>query len=151
MNEGEKYLWVLGDWVTVKISSDQTGGDYSLVEVWSPPGGGPPPHIHHREHEMFHVLEGELTVTVGGVRTRLVPGKSAHAPKGVPHAFQNTGTSFARFLIAAIPGGLDRFLHEIGTPVAGVKIGARPVSAADIDLLNSVAPRYGIEMLPPSR
>jgi hypothetical protein len=36
-------LWVLGELVTYKIPSEQTGGAYSLFEVTTQPGGGVPP------------------------------------------------------------------------------------------------------------
>jgi mannose-6-phosphate isomerase-like protein (cupin superfamily) len=52
-------LWALGELVTYKVSSDQTGGAYSLFEVASRPGAGAPPHVQHREDESFYVLEGE--------------------------------------------------------------------------------------------
>ena len=46
-------LRVLGDIVTYKITSERTGGAYSLFEVVSEPGSGPPPHVQHREDEAF--------------------------------------------------------------------------------------------------
>ena len=46
----------MGDLVTYKVTSDQTGGAYSLFEVASQPGAGPPPHVQHREDEAFYVL-----------------------------------------------------------------------------------------------
>jgi quercetin dioxygenase-like cupin family protein len=50
-------LWVLGELVTYKTTSGQTGGAYSLFEVTTQPGGGVPPHVQHREDESFWVLE----------------------------------------------------------------------------------------------
>ncbi len=64
--EGTRSLWVLGELVTYKITSYQTGGVYSLFEVETPPGGGPPPHVQHREDEAFCVLEGEYEYLVEG-------------------------------------------------------------------------------------
>jgi len=52
-------LRVLDEVVTYKITSERTSGAYSLFEVVSEPGGGPPPHVQHREDEAFYVLEGE--------------------------------------------------------------------------------------------
>ncbi|HLL50755.1 MAG TPA: hypothetical protein VK356_08815, partial [Thermomicrobiales bacterium] len=46
-------LWVLGELVTCKTTSEQAGGAYSLFEVTTHPGAGPPPHVHHREDESF--------------------------------------------------------------------------------------------------
>ena len=61
--EGET-VWLLGDTYTLKISGEQTGGAFTLLEAVVPLGGGPPPHIHHLEDEVFVILEGELLVTV---------------------------------------------------------------------------------------
>src|SRR3712207_7549537 len=52
-------LWVLGELVTRKVASGQTGGAYSLFEGLTQPPGGPPPHIPPREDECFYVLEGQ--------------------------------------------------------------------------------------------
>ena len=57
--EGTRSLWVLGELLTHKIPSRRTGGAYSLFEVSTQPGVGPPPHVQHREDECFYVLEGE--------------------------------------------------------------------------------------------
>ena len=54
-----RLLQVLDEVVTYKITSERTSGAYSLFEVISEPGGGPPPHVQHREDEAFYVLEGE--------------------------------------------------------------------------------------------
>jgi hypothetical protein len=53
-----KALWVAGDRVTFKVVGEDTNGAYPLFEVESNPGGGPTPHIHHSEAEIFCVLGG---------------------------------------------------------------------------------------------
>jgi hypothetical protein len=58
-------LWVVDELMTLKASAEHTGRAYSLTDSVVPSGGGPPPHVHHREHEAFWVLEGELEVQVG--------------------------------------------------------------------------------------
>jgi quercetin dioxygenase-like cupin family protein len=50
----------MGELLTYKIASQRTGGAYSLFEVTTQPGAGPPPHVQHREDESFYVLEGEF-------------------------------------------------------------------------------------------
>jgi mannose-6-phosphate isomerase-like protein (cupin superfamily) len=56
---GGRNSWVFGELLTQKVSSCRTGGAYSLFEVATQPGGGPPPHVQHREDESFYVLEGD--------------------------------------------------------------------------------------------
>jgi mannose-6-phosphate isomerase-like protein (cupin superfamily) len=50
--------------VTYKVTGDQTGGAYSLFEVASQLGAGPPHHVQHREDEAFYVLEGDYEFLV---------------------------------------------------------------------------------------
>ena len=57
------HLAVVGDVYTVLVSGKQSGGRYALIDMYVPPGGGPPPHRHDFE-EMFHVLEGTVEVMV---------------------------------------------------------------------------------------
>ena len=58
--------WSLGELPTVLATAEQTGGACSLMEGRLPRGAEPPPHVHHREDEAFLVLEGRLTVRLGG-------------------------------------------------------------------------------------
>jgi catechol-2,3-dioxygenase len=41
------------DQITFLITGEETGGAFFMAEVSVPPGGGTPPHIHHREEETF--------------------------------------------------------------------------------------------------
>jgi len=63
-----------------------------MAEVSVPPGGGPPPHVHHREDESFHVIEGTLTVQVGEKILNASAGDFVYLPRGIGHSFKNTGT-----------------------------------------------------------
>lgn len=59
-------IWVIGDSYTIKCNGNDTSEAYALIEAFVPPGGGPPPHLHRREHEAFYVLDGELQFHVEG-------------------------------------------------------------------------------------
>ena len=72
--EGSRSLWVFGELVVCKTKSEQTGGAYSLFEVVTQPGSGPPPHVQHREDEAFYVLEGEYEFLIGKETKREGPG-----------------------------------------------------------------------------
>jgi quercetin dioxygenase-like cupin family protein len=71
----------------VKASGAQTGGLFGLVEVSTPQGSGPPPHVHEREDEAFYVLEGSYQVTVGNDRFDAREGFFVFAPRRVPHGY----------------------------------------------------------------
>jgi mannose-6-phosphate isomerase-like protein (cupin superfamily) len=142
--------WVLGELVTHKIPSYQTGGAYSLFEVTTQSGAGSPPHVQHREDESFYVLEGEFEFLLHG--HTLVAGASSlhYVPKGTLHAHRNVGEEVGRLLVTQTPGGLyERFFEEVGKPVDGesgpLAFEARP----QVDSIRAIASEYGIEILPP--
>ena len=147
--EGEgKRLWVADELMTFKASGEDTGGAYALTDSVVPSGGGPPPHIHQREHEAFWVLEGELEVQVGENTFRAGAGSFVHLPKGIKHAYQNVGTGPARFLTLIVPAGLEKFFEEVGKPGTDLS-SPPPFEEEDLEKLLAVAPSYGAQILLP--
>jgi mannose-6-phosphate isomerase-like protein (cupin superfamily) len=100
--------------IMVKVSGDDTGGEFALLEVPAGPNAGPPLHMHHVENELFWVLEGELDVQVGTEIIRLTPGSCAYAPRLIPHTWQAVGERDVRFLTLAEPAGhLEAFMRAL--------------------------------------
>ncbi len=139
----------VGDVYRFLATGEQTGGAYALSEALVLPGGGPPPHIHHREDEAFFVLEGEITFTLGEQKVVAKPGSFLQGPRGIPHAFKNESSAPARMLILVTPPGFEKFMAEFAQPVPSFDSPPVPVTPADLHKLLAVAPRYGIEILPP--
>ena len=139
----------VGDVYRILATGEQTGGTYALCEARVLPGGGPPPHIHHREDESFFVLEGEIAFTLGDKKVVAKPGSFIQGPRGIPHAFKNESHAPARMMILVTPPGFDQFLAEFAQPVPSFDSPPVPVTPADIQKLLEVAPKYGIEILPP--
>jgi uncharacterized cupin superfamily protein len=73
--------------VTIKISADDTDGQYCLIDAEVPPALGSPWHNRCDEDEWFYVRDGEFTLYVGDERPTLTAGGFAFGPKGVPHTF----------------------------------------------------------------
>ena len=146
--EGQAFSAV-GDVYRILASGEQTGGVSVLSEARVLPGGGPPPHIHHREDEEFFVLEGEITFLLGARRVVAQAGSFLQGPRGIPHAFKNEGAAPARMLILVSPPGFEKFLAEFAQLVPSFDSPPLPVTPADIEKLLAVAPKYGIEILPP--
>ena len=96
-NDGGKKLNVLGIPMVIRIHGRDTGGVVSAVESHDVPGGGPPPHIHHREDETFQVLEGEYEWTVGG--------KTFIAQKGAAVFLRRAGCRIPTATLARRPVG----------------------------------------------
>ena len=141
-------LWVAGDLVTFKVVGEDTGGAFTLGEEISPPGGGPPPHVHRREDETFCVLEGEYEFLIGERTSRAGAGSVVYGPRNVPHTFKNVGDTLARMLAFVTPAGLEKFLEEVGEEATDQSSPA-PFGQEQIERLLAVAPKYGIEIPPP--
>ena len=118
VGEGEK-INVGGDLVTVRISSEQSGGQYFVFEELTQPGGGPPPH-YHRQAEIFYVLDGDVDFMkiVDGEPQWLTgqPGSVCSIPPMAHHTFRNSGKTESRVLAVTLPGGMDHFFRAIGDP-----------------------------------
>src|SRR3712207_1218028 len=68
------------DYATILETSEETGGERTLIEIEVAPGGGTPPHYHKIYEEHFEVLEGELEVRVGARRGLCAPGRRPPFP-----------------------------------------------------------------------
>jgi mannose-6-phosphate isomerase-like protein (cupin superfamily) len=140
-------LWVLGELVTCKTTSEQTGGAYSLFEVTTQPGGRILPHVQHREDESFYVLEGEYEFLIEGHTIRASASYLLYVPKGTLHTHKNVGERVGRMLISQTPGGLyEHFFEAVGKPVYG---DGRPLVFEDhpnMRRIVEVAAEYGIEI-----
>ena len=87
-SEGGKQINVLGIPMVIRIHGRDTGGTVAVVESHDVTGGGPPPHIHHREDETFQILEGEYEWTVGEKTFVARKGATIFAPRGVSHTYR---------------------------------------------------------------
>src|SRR5439155_6890181 len=97
-SDGGKEINVLGIPMVIRIHGRDTGGAVAVVESHDVPGGGPPPHIHHREDETFQVLEGEYEWTVGAETFVARKGATIFAPKGVAHTYSYLGQMPGRLM-----------------------------------------------------
>jgi mannose-6-phosphate isomerase-like protein (cupin superfamily) len=147
---GGRSLWVLGELVTYKTTSEQTGGAYSLFEVSTQPGIGPPPHVQHREEESFYVLEGVYEFVVESHSLRAGAGSLLYVPKGTLHAYKNVGEGLARMLMSQTPGGLcEHFFEEVGNPVDNEALPLVVGDQPDVKKIVTIGIRYGIEIPSP--
>lgn len=124
--------------VVGKVSGAETGGAFSVVEHPLEAGIlGAPPHTHANEDETSFVIEGEIGVLIGEEEFRAGPGSYVLKPRGVPHAFWNSGTEPARILEIISPAGFERYFEEL----AGVLSAGGP---PDLGKISEVAARYGL-------
>lgn len=140
---------VVGDRYHFQVLGGETNGAFAMFEAFVPPQHGPPPHVHHREDEVFYVIEGEFTFIVAGQPVRATAGQTIYGKRDVPHTFKNTGETDGRLIIIVTPSGLERFFMEIGTPLDSPQSAPVEPTATDIERLLAAAPNYGVEILAP--
>jgi mannose-6-phosphate isomerase-like protein (cupin superfamily) len=146
--EGGESLRIFGELVTCKITSFQTGGAYSLFEVVTPLGGGPPAHVQYREDEAFYVLEGEFAFWVEGHAVSAEAGSLVYVPRGKLHAHNNGGVKLGRMLVSQTPGGLyEQFIEKLGEQIKDGGIAPAAGSTPDMERVAKIASEYGIEIV----
>ncbi len=117
------HVGLVGDTYTILVSGDDTAGQYTLIDMHVPPGGGPPPHRHDFE-EMFTVLEGEVELSFRGEHLVARAGETVNVPANAPHGFRNASGAPARLLCMCSPPGQEQFFIAVGTPVRSLDGGA---------------------------
>ena len=90
------------------VSSEDTNGAWSLVELAEKPGYKTRIHRHHYTDETYYVLEGVLTAKVGDKTHHLPAGSYITIPHGTPHAQGNLGKVPVRVLLTMTPGGFEK-------------------------------------------
>lgn len=109
--------WVMGMAIHYLLTSDQTGNRFTVVEIRTKQGLGPPPHTHMEMDEMFYVIEGAYEFLVGDRTETVEAGGAVFVPAGVRHTFRQVSTGSARLLDLHTPGGFEDFFDEIGAPL----------------------------------
>jgi quercetin dioxygenase-like cupin family protein len=148
------HLSVVGNTYTILVSGEDTEGRYSLIDMFVPPGGGPPAHRHDFE-ESFTVLEGEIEATFRGEKVALRTGQVIQIPANAPHQFRNNSAKPAHLLCLCSPAGLEGMFREIGVEVpTRTSVPPKPEAAAEESFkakAKALAPKYKTELLATTR
>jgi quercetin dioxygenase-like cupin family protein len=135
---------------TIKISRDNTAGQYGLVEIVVPTGLGSPWHVHPDEDEwLFYVLDGEFTFYVGDARLSLPAGSFAFGPKGVPHTFIAESPDGGKALVGFQPFLFEGFIREVCEPAPERVVPPPLDSPPDMERLIPIAAQHGMDILGP--
>lgn len=133
----DKVYKAFGDEYTFHLGPDETGGRITTFTGVTPPGGGPPPHIHENEEEWFVVLEGEAEFLRGSTWTKAPAGSAMFVPRGEVHTFRNSGDSPLKMLVNTSPCGFEVFIGRCAEEFA------KP-GAPDMARLMQIAIEHGI-------
>ncbi|MGP3968035.1 cupin domain-containing protein [Streptomyces sp. 6N223] len=140
--EGRAF-WVLNGLYEIKVSSEESGGAMTIIEMTIPEGWGPPPHTHPGT-ETVYIVEGKVRYHIGDQVVQGGPGSLFHIPEGVWERFEPTST--ARMLITYAPGGIEEFFAEIGEPAQRREL--PPINEElDINQIIEAAGRHGLQMV----
>jgi len=106
---------VNGEFARIVASSEDTNGEYSLLEVSLSPGGGNPLHYHTRFTEEFFAVKGKLGLQYERSTVYLGTGEQQLIPIGIPHRFFNDSPEEIIFRVMLRPGqpGFENFLKAM--------------------------------------
>ena len=126
--------------IDTKVSTLDTDGGLSVLEITSFDKGGPARHLHYEQDEWFYVVEGEYVSEVGEERYQLGPGDSILAPRKVAHVWAHVGEGIGRLIAALQPAGeIEAFFDDLAT------LGSRP----EREVLRRVFSSHGLELIGP--
>lgn len=100
--------------------------DALSVGIYQLEAGADDPQQPHGEDEVYVVLRGQASITVGSDVFGVQPGSVAHVAAGVVHRFHGIREDLVVLVIFAPPEGSTA--HRVGTPTAA----DRPGSGAPI-------------------
>jgi len=111
---GQGPVWNMspGRSAVLKLLGGATGGSIMMFEETVPGGTKSTFHLHHDSDEVAYVLSGEVTFKIGDEVTVGAPGTCAFMPRGVPHAWKNSGPETGRVLFLYTPAGAGGLLEE---------------------------------------
>ncbi|CAF1637937.1 unnamed protein product [Didymodactylos carnosus] len=106
---------------------------------------GPGQHIHTREDELFHIIDGNVQFFVNGEQFCGSTGDYVYVPRNVAQAIRihniNNGTKPVRIQILLTPSGLEGFLDEVAPLYY--------TGQTNLTWQNEIATKYGIINLAP--
>jgi len=126
--------------MTVKASSDETNGVFSLLEAEEPPGFGPPLHIHHDAAEAFYVLDGEYVMFLDDREVLCTAGSFIFIPAGMRHGFR-VGAAPSRKLNFYFPAAMIGYFDDLRDAIRHAEV--------EESLLADIASRHSMEVVGP--
>jgi mannose-6-phosphate isomerase-like protein (cupin superfamily) len=133
--EGEKTI-ITGFDALYRTDEDITGDLLDYFELIVPAGKGAPLHIHHKNDESLHVIEGTFTFQIDETVYDAPVGTFLYIPRGVAHKFTNVGDTEGRLIGTFTPSGTFEFFDKL------TKVGQD-----DFEEIQAYSRKYGHEVL----
>src|SRR5919108_528112 len=138
--EGRSF-WGPGDRYPSLVPGEESGGSMFALDCIVGAGGGPPPHRHLEEDELFYVFDGTLSFTAGEEARTVSPGESVFVPRGITHSYRNVGEADVRMIAVYTPAGMEGWFREVCTPVDDPSAAPPPVTPELIERMLEAGPR----------
>jgi mannose-6-phosphate isomerase-like protein (cupin superfamily) len=97
----------------IRVGAANSGGQLTILDYRAPAGFGPPQHLHHREDEVFEVIEGQAVIWTPDLSFVLGSGDLVLLPKLGPHTWRAYGPKGVRSTATFTPSGFERFFQDI--------------------------------------
>ena len=131
----------------VLVTREQSRGRYDVLRATVQPGGGPPPHSHSREDELFYVVDGEFEFICNDQRFGASAGTSVFLPRGSVHNFKNVGQAPGTLIVITTPSSFAEFVAD-GGEAATDRAAVPLVTPGALVKLADACEDYGIELMP---
>jgi mannose-6-phosphate isomerase-like protein (cupin superfamily) len=142
--EGRDF-WGPGDRYTFLVTSEESAGSMFALDCLVGAGGGPPPHRHLAEDELFTIVSGSIEFTTADETRTVGAGESVFVPRGTRHAYVNSGSEDARMIAVYSPAGMEGWFREVCTPVTDASAPPPPVTPELIARMLEAGPRHNVE------
>lgn len=123
-------VYASGDLYTFYTTTRESSGDFNFFDFFLPVNGGPPPHFHPKEDEIWYITDGAIRFNLGnsGEKSLVLPkGTTIFGPINRIHGYRNDdstvlfsdipGVPGARTLSMTTPGSLDLFFDAAAVRV----------------------------------
>jgi mannose-6-phosphate isomerase-like protein (cupin superfamily) len=144
--DGEAY-WGPGDRYVFHVTGAESGGSMFALDCLVGRGGGPPPHRHLAEDELFFLYDGSIEFSAAGRTYVVSAGEAIFVPKGTAHSYRNVGAGSALMYTIYTPAGMEGWFREVFERVRTGDFDRAPPPAdeAMIARMLDAGPRFNVE------
>lgn len=142
-------LWFLDTLAIPRVAAAEGADGVSVLESRARRGDSPPLHV-HAEDEIFHLIEGEMTLLIGGQTHAVRAGDTLLGPRGVPHTYR-VDSQEARWLVITAKGDFERFVKSFSrlAPTVDLPAPSGPPTEAQQEALAAACNEHGIDLVGP--
>ena len=142
--------WYKGILVSQMAGARDNSGAFDLAISKMRRGSEPPPHVHSREDEFFHVLSGEMRFYVDGEVFTVTAGECMFLPRRTPHAFL-VASEEVHLILLVVPGGFLDAINKMNAPAERMEVPTEvdtvTYATADLTQTIQVFEQHGIRFL----